>query len=236
MSLGDETTRPRGLYRPVKLHELIDVLKEHNGLEDVPVNTISKIGDTVGFSMTVLDYAERILKGDKVYQYIVEWTPDWIAARRNNSISKPVPEGMISADKAAEIKNVSPKTVADRIASKELNGGQYSGEWYLVPDILFQTWVTSMEDPTSLHRRLLFLQDAVDMYTGSDIKEVYQIATEMESKFGPPLRGRYAKRSIAEHFKAYFKNIVPKNVDTLRKYIQEYIETLDKNQEELYNS
>ena len=231
--LGDESHRPSGVYRNVELHEVIDVLYEHQGLEDVPVNTITKVDDYVGFSMSLLDYVEAIIDGKEVYQYLIEWVPNWILSRKNNS-TKVKPEGVIWSKDAALIKSVSEKTITDKISGKELNGGQYAGQWYVEPNILFETWITSLKDPTTMYRRLLFLQDASDFYTGSDIKELYQMAENMEIEIGPKPRGRYAQRGIENHFSTYFNGMIPRTPDGVKKFLETYITSVETQKNQLY--
>lgn len=184
--------------------------------------------------MSLVDYADRIIKGDRVIQYIIEWVPDWITARKNKTIERVTPIGMLSIEAVAKIKKVSNKTIADKIISKELNGGEHANNWYVNPDVALDTWITSLKDPGPMLRRLLFLQDSLDFYTGSDIKEMYAMAEEMEAAVGPELKGRHAKKSIQDHFNKYFDGYVPKTIEGLKKYIEDYIEAVEKKKKEVY--
>lgn len=226
--LGDGETRPLGVYRPIELHELIDALREHQGLEDVPVNTVAKVNDPVGFSMTVLDYAENIQKGKQIYQYIVESVPDWIKSRQKVKL----PKGAITVARAAEIKRVPVSAVKNEIKNKNLKGGKQRNRWYVYTDVQFDTWLTHAKDPLALYRRLQFLQDALDLYTGSDIDEVYEMAEEIEKKFGPEPHGKY-KKGIHDHFKEYFEKLIPEDVESLRKFLYQYIMSLEEARQEL---
>ena len=234
-SLGDGETRPPGAYRQVELYELIDVLYEHQGLEDVPVNTIAaKVSDYTGFSMSLLDYVEAIIDGKEVYQYIIEWTPDWILARKNTGSTKEKPENVIWSQDAAIIKGTSEKTISDKVSNKELKGGQYLGQWYIEPDMAFETWVTNLKDPTTLYRRLLFLEDVMDLYNGDDVKELYQTAEELEKQVGPKLRGRYAQRSMESHFSTFFNGMIPKTVEGMKRFLPDYISSVKEQKDKLY--
>lgn len=216
------------------MNELVPALLDHKGLEDVPINTIHKSKDHLGFSMSLYDYVQAIEEGKRVVQYIIEFMPNWIKSRKNPSV-KEKPETGLDYEDVARIKESSTKTVIDKIANGELTGGQYAGRWYVIPDEKLESWVTSLKDPTALHRRLIHLQDATDLYTGSSIEELYELADEIEEASGQYRKGRHGKKKIKAAFQAYF-DIIPNTVDGLRRSLWEFIEKVETDKYNFYRN
>jgi hypothetical protein len=233
-AVAGENDPPHGFWLEVELENVADYLLEHRGLEDVPVNTIEqKKSSILGYCYSLWDFVVALLEGKKVYQYIVASSPKWVKARQKSQSIKDRPKNVLEISEVAAIKSVAQKTITDKLASGDLNGGQYSGVYYVVHDDKFETWLTSLKDPTVLHGRLIHLQDALDLYTGDDINELYQMAEEIEKR-DRPIRGKYSKKSIRDHFEYYFSSKVPKTVAGLRTSLWMYIDQVQAAKYKLY--
>lgn len=172
----------KGRFVRVTEDNLLDLLVQHTGPEDVPAFSEEYLD---GFALNVQDMLFYMDEGEEVFQFIVEWIPDWLAYLRGEHLPEPQP-GWLSIDDVHRIKDISKRTIKEYCGDKgPLKAEKCKGGiWYVKPDETFDYWITKIPGYGALYRRLLLIRKIMDdpSYELPDVSTLYEYVEDYENE------------------------------------------------------
>lgn len=180
-----------GLFRVVDFDNLIPLLLEHRGYEDVPVNTYERTNtnDIEGLILNVDDMVVHLGNEKDVFQYVINYIPARIRNRRKTG-SDDIPEHWLSLNAVANIKGCSTRTVSEHCRKGNLNCRRFvDGEYYVDPDHKLDYWIRGTSDWGALYRRLLTIKDVLDSTNPDTVEQMFDLASEFEKDSGIRIHG-----------------------------------------------
>ena len=225
-----------GLFTRVTTDNVIDLLIQHKGHEDVRINTYAKNEDILGLLLNVDDIIMLMADGNEVYQYIIKYTPSWIRNRRQEG-PEDIPPTWIKADQVAEIKKAETRTVNEHCRKGNLTCQRFAeGDYYINPDLKLDYWIKSLPDYGALYQRLLLIQDVLDASDPGDVNEMFDSARELESQIDVRIRGSKSRVLFENFVINSLGKLAPKNVMEWRRKIRALVITIGIKRKELYST
>ena len=225
-----------GVVVSVTLDNLIQLILEHTGHEDVPINTWDKNGVEDGLLLNINDILDYLAEGKDVYQYIIRYTPPWIRNRRKSG-SYDIPEGWIRADRVAEIKGSTVRTVDEYCRKGNLTCQRYAeGDYYIYPDLKLDYWIKSTPDYGALYRRLQIIKDAIDVLPEPDLDMLYDIAQDLEQESDANPKGAKGKIGFRKFIRLSLGSYTPSTIDEWFNRIDDLILLIKIKRDELYGT
>jgi hypothetical protein len=220
-SLGvDNTTK--GSFLRVTEDNLIELLQRHVGPEDVPVYSTEHFE---GFVANVMFFLKAFDKGQEVYQYEVEWAPEWLKEFRGDYLPDP-PTNWLSVERVKAIKGISDRTIKEYCSNGILTATKCRGNvWYVRPDIKFDYWITNIPGYGALYRRLKIIKKLLSKVEVGTNLELYR-SVESYEQANPKikLRGMYDKYPVEKFMSRAMGAREPKLISEWRDKIDALIE------------
>lgn len=213
LGASDDT---EGCFTLVTEENLLELLRLHTGPEDAPSGSTAK-----SIAINAKDMLWYMDSGLSVYQYEVDWTPEWLAELRGLNLPDP-PKAWISITQAQEVTGISERTIRDRCGSNFVSQKCYGGVWYLDPtDKKFEYWITKIPHWGSMYRRLLLVEKALTNNPATN-DELYELVAEMES--AEEITGIYERYSIKKYMQKSLGDMEPQSVEEWNAQIQQMLE------------
>lgn len=223
-----------GFAISVTFDNLITLILDHTGHEDVPINTWDKNDVELGVLLNIDDKLQEIADGQDVYQYIVRYTPPWIRNRRKSG-SYDIPEGWIKADGVANIKASTVRTVNEYCRKANLTCERYAeGDYYIYPDLKLDYWIKTTPDYGALYQRLLIIKDAIDVLPEPSVEMMFEIAEGLEARSDAQPKGAKGKVGFRKFVSLSLGKTTPKTIDDWIKKIDDLILLIKIKRDELY--
>ena len=225
-----------GIAVLVDYENVIDLILDHTGHEDVPINTLDKTGDDNGLLLNINDIIGYLDSGQEVYQYIIRYTPPWIRNRRKSG-SYDIPEGWIRADRVAEIKDSTVRTVDEYCRKNNLRCRRFAeGDYYVYPDLKLDYWIKTIPDYGALYRRLQIIKDAIDVLPEPSIDLMFEIAENLENESEAEPKGAKGKIKFKKFVEKSLGSFLPRTIDEWIDKIDDLILIVGIKREEIYNT
>ena len=225
-----------GIAISVTFDNLITLILDHVGHEDVPINTWDKNGVEEGVLLNIDDKLQELADGRDVYQYIVRYTPPWIRNRRKSG-SYNIPEGWIKADDVANIKDSTVRTVNEYCRKGNLTCERYAeGDYYIYPDLKLDYWIKTTPDYGALYQRLLIIKDAIDVLSEPSVAMMFEIAEGLEARSNAAPKGAKGKVGFEKFVRLSLGKTTPKNIDDWINKIDDLILLIKNKRDELYRT
>ena len=209
-----------GFFVSVTLDNLINLLLQHKGHEDIRINTYAKNEDIEGLVLNVNDMLWSMQENKDVYQFVIRYTPAWIRSRRHEG-NYNIPDNWIKADRIAALKDAQIRTVDEHCRRGNLTCDRFAeGDYYIKPDILLDYWIKSIPDYGALHQRLLLIQEVLDDTDPETPDEMFVLAAKLERANNITIRGAKSRVLFSNFVMQSLGNIAPKSIHEWRLKIR----------------
>ena len=223
-----------GFAVPVTFDNVIELILDHTGHEDVPINTWDKNGTDLGTLLNVDDLLLQLADEQDVYQYIIRYTPPWIRNRRKSG-SYDIPEGWIKAERVANIKESTIRTVNEYCRKNNLTCERYAeGDYYVYPDLKLDYWIKVIPDYGALYQRLLIIEEAIEILPQPDLQMLFEIAENLEEQGEYDPKGAKGKVGFEKFVRLSLGKAMPKSIDGWLNQIDDLILLTKIKRDELY--
>lgn len=223
----------KGSFMPVYESNLVELLKEHTGPEDVPAFSTRH---PEGFALNLKDILGYMDAGMPVYQYRIQWIPQWLANLRGEHLPEP-PDGWLSLEEVARIKKISERTIREYCGEKgPLNSLKCKGGvWYVNPDETFDWWITTVPSPGALYYRLYFANALLQMEDFEKPQDLYDAIKKFEDTHPDIKRyGSYENLTIKKFMKRSLGDREPKTIKEWREKVADLIREAQDERDRLY--